>query len=368
MAALASHAEERHAPPDGRLLRYAGGRPVTYRRYDGLWVRIGRYLPWVRTQQISTHWLRHTTLTWVERNFGYAIAHAYAGHTDGAGDTDGATSTYVRHAHRGRHRPRRPHRGTAPARRATRERGMTALADFPFTPARPRARRGPGSLGPGPAAVPDAVPAADRPGTARDQAKTMRSWPLLVLAVPAAAEVWSGWVGIAQKTGFGMVSLLPGIWSSLHLDTAVTLPVGVECYAAYALRAWLATGHAVSDRTRRFARRSAVFSFALGMAGQIAFHLMNQDQVTRAPGPSPPSCRAFRSWSWAWGPSSHTCCARTPQQPTAPGPTLPDQPLACGRRTAPPSSPGTGQTRIRRTGPDRRRAVSAGPYRDIAPE
>jgi len=96
MAALLRHAEERHAPPDGRLLRYADGRPVTYRRYDGLWVRIGRHLPWVRTQQVSTHWLRHTTLTWVERNFGFAIAHAYAGHTDGAGDTGGATSTYVR--------------------------------------------------------------------------------------------------------------------------------------------------------------------------------------------------------------------------------------------------------------------------------
>ena len=75
-------------------LRYTDGRPVTYRRYDGLWVRIGRHLPWVRTQQISTHWIRHTTLTWVERNFGFAVAHA--GHTDGAGDTGSATSTYVR--------------------------------------------------------------------------------------------------------------------------------------------------------------------------------------------------------------------------------------------------------------------------------
>ena len=35
--------------------------------------------------------------------------------------------------------------------------------------------------------------------------RTVRSWPLLVLAAPAAAEVWSGWVGIAQKTGFGLV-------------------------------------------------------------------------------------------------------------------------------------------------------------------
>jgi len=42
-------------------------------------------------------------------------------------------------------------------------------------------------------------------------ARSLRSWPLLVLAAPAAAEVWSGWVGIAQKTGFGLVSPLPGI-------------------------------------------------------------------------------------------------------------------------------------------------------------
>ena len=96
MNGLVRHAQERHAPADGRLLRYRDGRPVTYRRYDGLWVRIGRHLAWVRTQQISTHWIRHTTLTWVERNFGFAIAHAYAGHTDGAGDTGTATTTYVR--------------------------------------------------------------------------------------------------------------------------------------------------------------------------------------------------------------------------------------------------------------------------------
>ena len=96
MAGLVRHAEDRHAPPDGRLLRYTDGRQITERRYDGLWVRIGRHLPWVRTQGISTHWIRHTTLTWVERNFGYAVAHAYAGHTDGTGDPGSATSTYVR--------------------------------------------------------------------------------------------------------------------------------------------------------------------------------------------------------------------------------------------------------------------------------
>ena len=113
----------------------------------------------------------------------------------------------------------------------------------------------------------------------------MRSWPLLVLAAPAAAEVWSGWVGIAQKTGFGLVSPLPGIWPSLHLDTAITLPVGVEAYAAYALRAWLARDHSISDRTRRFAKWSAICSFALGMAGQVAYHLLAQAGTARAPWP-----------------------------------------------------------------------------------
>jgi hypothetical protein len=129
----------------------------------------------------------------------------------------------------------------------------------------------------------DVSPAADRsPATVRP-GRTVRSWPLLVLAAPAAAEVWSGWVGIAQKTGFGLVSPLPGIWPSLHLDTAITLPVGVEAYAAYALRAWLARDQMISGRTRRFARWSAIGSFALGMAGQVAYHLMTQAGMARAP-------------------------------------------------------------------------------------
>ena len=128
----------------------------------------------------------------------------------------------------------------------------------------------------GPAAA-DRSPAITRPG------RTVRSWPLLVLAAPAAAEVWSGWVGIAEKTGFGRVSPLPGIWPSLHLDTTITLPVGVEAYAAYALRAWLASEDAVSPRTRRFAKWSAICSFALGMAGQVAYHLLADAGATRAP-------------------------------------------------------------------------------------
>ena len=94
MAYLQQHAQGRRAPIGGQLLRYKNGREISSRRYDHLWVRLGAHLPWVATQQISTHWLRHTTLTWVERNFGYAIARAYAGHADH--DNAGTTATYVR--------------------------------------------------------------------------------------------------------------------------------------------------------------------------------------------------------------------------------------------------------------------------------
>jgi hypothetical protein len=45
-------------------------------------------------QQVTTHWLRHTTLTWVERHYSYAVARAYAGHS-GRSDV-GTTMTYVR--------------------------------------------------------------------------------------------------------------------------------------------------------------------------------------------------------------------------------------------------------------------------------
>lgn len=88
---LQQHADQRHANGPEQLLRYTDGRPITRRRYDHLWGRIGTHLPWVTTHQITTHWLRHTTLTWVERNFGHAIARAYAGHTT----PDNATDVYT---------------------------------------------------------------------------------------------------------------------------------------------------------------------------------------------------------------------------------------------------------------------------------
>lgn len=93
MRHLLLHGTERQNGSGEPLLRYRNGQPITARRYDYLWSRLGKHLPWVAAQQVSTHWLRHTTLTWVERNFGYAVARAYAGHT-GKNDA-GSTTTYI---------------------------------------------------------------------------------------------------------------------------------------------------------------------------------------------------------------------------------------------------------------------------------
>ncbi|PKW16822.1 site-specific integrase [Saccharopolyspora spinosa] len=96
MTHLRDHTEQRGAAASGgQLLRYTNGDPITTRRYDHLFTRLGKHLPWVATQQISIHWLRHTTLTWVERNSGYAVARAFAGHTNNNGDS-ATTTTYTR--------------------------------------------------------------------------------------------------------------------------------------------------------------------------------------------------------------------------------------------------------------------------------
>jgi len=100
MTHMLAHAESRGGLESGqRLLRYPDGTPITYRRYDHLWKRLGEHLPWVETQHVSTHWIRHTILTWVERRFGFAVAQAYAGHEEENSRGPramGATGTYVR--------------------------------------------------------------------------------------------------------------------------------------------------------------------------------------------------------------------------------------------------------------------------------
>ncbi|MEU7785498.1 site-specific integrase [Amycolatopsis sp. NPDC049159] len=91
---LLAHAEERgDGDRNGQLLRYADGKPITERRYDYIFNRVQDELDWAKAMDVTAHWLRHTTLTWVERRFGIGVALAYAGHADSGSDL---TTTYVK--------------------------------------------------------------------------------------------------------------------------------------------------------------------------------------------------------------------------------------------------------------------------------
>lgn len=97
MRYLTHHARVRGAVSDeSTVFRFDNGNPLTKKRYETLWKRIGANVRSAQVLGISTHWLRHTTLTWVERNFGVAVARAYAGHAEPTSNHQGVTHVYVK--------------------------------------------------------------------------------------------------------------------------------------------------------------------------------------------------------------------------------------------------------------------------------
>ncbi|NES28941.1 ABC transporter permease [Micromonospora terminaliae] len=127
------------------------------------------------------------------------------------------------------------------------------------------------------------VTAPGHPGTptVAQPGRRAVAWPVILLALPAFVAIWSGWVGLGGLTGFGVVHPLPGIADGVSLNTAITLPIGVETYGAYALYVWL-SGR-VPNRARTFAKWSAIASLAVGALGQVAYHLLVAAGVTSAP-------------------------------------------------------------------------------------
>lgn len=107
-----------------------------------------------------------------------------------------------------------------------------------------------------------------------------RRWPLVLLAAPAGVATWSGWVGLGALTGFGPVHPLPGIADGWTINSAITLPIGVESYAAFALSSWL-TPAPLSESTRMYSKWSALGALLLGMAGQVAYHLLTMAPPAR---------------------------------------------------------------------------------------
>ncbi|MCO1657130.1 ABC transporter permease [Pseudonocardia humida] len=132
---------------------------------------------------------------------------------------------------------------------------------------------------------PDRRPSETERPAAEVRRPRLGSWPLVLIALGAFVSIWGGWVGLGELTGFGPIRLLPGIADNVVIDSAITLPIGVEAYAAFALRTWLAPDTGLSAAARRFARWPAIGSLALGAAGQIAYHLMVAAGVREAPWP-----------------------------------------------------------------------------------
>ncbi|OLS99360.1 hypothetical protein BJF90_39305 [Pseudonocardia sp. CNS-004] len=127
----------------------------------------------------------------------------------------------------------------------------------------------------------EVAPVAD-PGAGR-RVRVPR-WPILVIALGAFVSIWGGWVGLGKLAGFGPVQLLPGIADEFVINSAITLPLGVEAYAFYALWVWLAPAAArVPARARRFACWSSVAALGVGLFGQATYHLLAAAGAERAP-------------------------------------------------------------------------------------
>ncbi|WP_320069025.1 ABC transporter permease [Micromonospora sp. RTGN7] len=125
------------------------------------------------------------------------------------------------------------------------------------------------------------TPTTPAPAASAASVRSAVAWPVVLLALPAFVAIWSGWVGLGGLTGFGIVHPLPGIADGFSINSAITLPIGVETYGAYALYVWL-SGR-VPDTARRFAKWSALGSLAVGALGQVAYHLLEAAGITSAP-------------------------------------------------------------------------------------
>lgn len=186
-------------------------------------------------------------------------------------------------------RARRPREARAKLRQLTsRKRPLPLRTRFQAVNGPAPAMTLPPVAEPVPMVFPEAVQERPEPSAApasEVRKKRVRTWPVLILCLPAFVAIWGGWVDLGGMTGFGVVHPFPGIpgFENFTINTAITLPFGMETYAAYALHVWL-SGR-VQGKALRFARASAIGSLLLGFAGQSIYHLMTAAGWTVAPWP-----------------------------------------------------------------------------------
>jgi hypothetical protein len=135
-------------------------------------------------------------------------------------------------------------------------------------------------------AAPEVLDTPAEPAVVPTRRPRVPRWPILVIALGAFVSIWGGWVGLGKLAGFGPVQLLPGIADEFVINSAITLPLGVEAYAFYALWVWLAPAAArVPARARRFACWSSAAALGVGLFGQATYHLLAAAGAQRAPDP-----------------------------------------------------------------------------------
>ena len=198
----------------------------------------------------------------------------------------------------------------------------------PRSPAPGEARRRQGNHGPDDQhhAVTANQNQSSTPSKASARGQAIRSWPLVLLA-------------FTMNRGGGVVRLgrhrpddriRPGPPPARYLG--LTAP-GLRDHPAHrrgSLWRVCAAGLAIGQSTvmpaaRRFARWSAIASLLLGMAGQIAYHLLTETGTVRAPWAITTAVSCLPSSCSAWAPPSPTCSV--PNLPAhRPTPAAPAQP------------------------------------------
>lgn len=78
--------------PTDRVFRSRDGVPITRKRFNIIFDRLDEFTDWSEAINVGPHWIRHTTLTDVNKVAGEAVANRYAGHAKSA---LGTTSQYV---------------------------------------------------------------------------------------------------------------------------------------------------------------------------------------------------------------------------------------------------------------------------------
>jgi hypothetical protein len=137
---------------------------------------------------------------------------------------------------------------------------------------------------PVPAGTPEAIPVVASVTSPKTK-KEIVLWPLLIIVLPAFVAIWGGWVDLGQMAGFGDVNLLPGLTDKAVINLSITLPVGLEAYASYAIYVWLSLDEAKDEALRRFAKWSAGAALVVGGLGQGIYHLLKAFDQVKAPWP-----------------------------------------------------------------------------------